>query len=290
VFAILTIPEGTEREILRGGQARIAAYVDSAYFLLFNRTLQGMREASGVVSAGVAGQGARADGSLAMAAMARASPVEIVSTPLFNPTGGYASYVVPAAFVLILQQTLLMGAAMLGGVAFEEGGAAARARRGTVRAILGQSLAHLCIAMPGLALYMVILPRFYGFSTLGHGLDIVAMAVPFLLASSLMGQFFGGWFKRRETPVLVFVATSLPLFFMVGVAWPVESIPDGLRVASRAFPSTAAIDGLVRINQMGASLQDVAGDWSTLWMLTGVYALLAVLTSFAMRAREAHHG
>jgi hypothetical protein len=29
--------------------------------------------------------------------------------------GGYASYIVPAAFVLILQQTLLIGAAMLTG-------------------------------------------------------------------------------------------------------------------------------------------------------------------------------
>ncbi len=289
VFAILTIPEGTEREILRGSQARIAAYVDSAYFLLFNRTLQGMREASGVVSADIAAHGARADGSLARAAMARASPIEIVSAPLFNPTGGYASYVVPAAFVLILQQTLLMGAAMLGGVAFQEGGVAARRRRGTIQAIIGQSLAHLCVALPGLALFMIILPRIYGFSTLGHGLDVMLMAVPFLLASSLMGQFVGLWFRRRETAVLVFVATSLPLFFMVGVSWPVESIPEVLRAFSRVFPSTLAIDGLVRINQMGATLSDVAKDWSRLWVLTGVYALLAVLTSFAMGARRARH-
>jgi ABC-2 type transport system permease protein len=289
VFAILTIPGGTEREILRGGQARIAAYVDSAYFLVFNRTLQGMREASGAVSAGIAAHGARADGSLARAAMARASPIEIVSAPLFNPTGGYASYVVPAAFVLILQQTLLMGAAMLGGVAFQEGGVAARRRRGTIRAIIGQSLAHLCVALPGLALFMVILPRIYGFSTLGHGLDVIVMAVPFLLASSLMGQFVGGWFRRRETAVLVFVATSLPLFFMVGMAWPVESIPDVLRAFSRIFPSTSAIDGLVRINQMGAPLSDVAKDWATLWVLTGVYAVLAVVTSFATSAEGARH-
>ena len=51
--------------------------------------------------------------------------------PLFNPTGGYASYVVPAAFVLILQQTLLIGAAMLGGVAFESGGSTAQLGRGS---------------------------------------------------------------------------------------------------------------------------------------------------------------
>jgi len=286
VFAIVTIPEGTEREILKGNKARLAAYVDSAYFLLYNRMLQGINEASGAVTAQIAARGARLDGSLAHAALIRGSPVEVVSEPLFNPTGGYASYVVPAAFVLILQQTLLMGSATLGGVAFEEGGVAARRRRGGARAIVGQSLAHLCLAMPGIALYMIILPRVYGFSTLGRPLDILLMAIPFVLSVSFLAQFVGEWFKRRETAVLVFIATSLPLFFLVGVSWPPEAIPDALRAASRAFPSTSAIDGLVRINQMGATLHDVSRDWTSLWALAGVYALLAVLANAFLRARE----
>ena len=143
VFGIVDIPKDTEREVLKGNQARIAAYVDSAYFLLYNRTLQGISEASGTVSAEVAERGARIDGSLAHAALTRASPVELLSQPLFNPTGGYASYVVPAAFILILQQTLFLGAATVGGVAFEQEGSAGRRRRAGARAILGQALAHL---------------------------------------------------------------------------------------------------------------------------------------------------
>jgi ABC-2 type transport system permease protein len=96
---------------------------------------------------------------------------------------------------------------------------------------------------------------------------------------SFLAQFVGLWFKRRETAVLLFIAVSLPLFFMVGVSWPVEAIPDGLRSASRIFPSTSAIDGLVRINQMSATLHDVSRDWMTLWLLTGIYGLLAMVTA-----------
>jgi ABC-2 type transport system permease protein len=44
VFGILEIPPDTEREALKGNEARIPAYVDSAYFLVFNRTLQGIAE------------------------------------------------------------------------------------------------------------------------------------------------------------------------------------------------------------------------------------------------------
>ncbi len=289
VFGIVDIPKDTERELLKGNQARVAAYVDSAYFLLYNRTLQGISEASGTVSANLAGRGARLDGSLAHAALTRGSPVELLSEPLFNPTGGYASYVVPAAFVLILQQTLFLGAATVGGVAFERGGSEDRRRRAGARAILGQALAHLCLAMPGIALYLIVLPRVYGFSTLGQLIDLFLMAVPFVLSVSFLAQFISVWFKRRETAVVLFIAVSLPLFFMVGVSWPVEAIPDAIRSVSRIFPSTSAIDGLVRINQMGASLHDVWRDWTNLWILTALYGLLAVAATRFFEKDEIAH-
>ena len=287
VYAIVAIPKDTERQVLRGEQARIAAYVDAAYLLLYSQTLQGISEAAATASADVAVRGARTDGSLAYAALARSAPVEFVSEPLFNPTGGYAAYVVPGAFVLILQQTLLLGVASIGGAAFERDGRRSREQRAGARAVFGQAMAHLCFAIPGLALYLIVLPRFYGFSTLGRLEDLVLLAVPFVLSVSFLAQFVGAWFKRRETAVLLFVAVSLPLFFMVGVSWPVEAIPDFIRAGSRAFPSTAAIDALIRINQMGASILDVRRDWITLWILTAVYGLLAVAATLIVNRNEA---
>ena len=279
VFGILSIPAGTERETLKGDQARLPAYVDSAYFLLYNRTLQGIQEGVGAVAADLAARGARPNGSLYRAALVKSSPVEILNQPLFNPTGGYGSYVVPAAFLLILQQTRLMGSATLGGVAYEQAGRSARRRRGTWSAVIGQCLAHLLLSLPGFALFLIVLPRVYGFSANDHVLDLTVLAIPFILSVSLLGQFVGSWFKRRETAVLLFVAISLPIFFLVGVAWPLEAIPPLLRAASFILPSTFGIDGLVRVNQMGATLTDVSNDWLGLWVLTAVYAILAIASA-----------
>jgi ABC-2 type transport system permease protein len=287
VFAILGIPQDTEKELLKGNQARLPAYVDSAYFLLYNRMLEGILEGSSAVNVDIASRGARVEGSLAHAGLTRSSPIELVTEPLFNPTGGYASYVVPAAFILILQQTLLLGIATMGGVASESG---RRREREGVRAILGQAVAHLCLALPGLALYLIVIPRIAGFSTLGGVLDLLAMAIPFVLSVSFLAQFASLWFQRRETAVLLFIAASLPLFFTVGVSWPVEAIPDVIREASRAFPSTSAIDGLVRINQMGASLHDVAKDWAFLWALVAIYGALTISAALVFRKREVGHG
>jgi ABC-2 type transport system permease protein len=170
------------------------------------------------------------------------------------------------------------------GSAILAGGAVGRAREtGTVvrvaAAVLGRSTAHLTLYLAPLALFLIILPRVYGFSTLGRILDLFLLAVAFILATSLMGQAVGAWFRRRETAVVLFIATTLPQFFLVGVSWPAEAIPPALRSASRVFPSEAAIDGLVRVGQMGASLGEVRHDWATLWLLAAAYFVLAVLSA-----------
>ena len=174
VFGIVDIPAGTEREVLAGRRGRLPAYVDSAYFMLYNRTLQGILEATRAASAELVSHDARPDGSFARASLAKGSPVELLSQPLFNPTGGYASTIVPLAFALLLQQTLLMGSATMGGVAFERGGPDARRRRGAAAAVVGQGLAHLLLALPGATLFLVVLPRVYGLSATYHLGELLA--------------------------------------------------------------------------------------------------------------------
>ena len=167
----LEIPPGTSRDFLKGNPARLPVFVDSADFLVFSRTLSGSHGVGAValrpsfVPRGR--RAARRDRLLALV-----SPASVLAVPLFNPTGGYASYVVPAAFVLILQQTLLIGAAMLSGVAFESGGRTAQLARGSSIAVLAHGLAHLVVYIPALLLFLVLLPRFYGFSTLGKLPDL----------------------------------------------------------------------------------------------------------------------
>jgi ABC-2 type transport system permease protein len=276
-FAILEVPVNTEREVLKGNQARLPAYVDSTYFMLFNRTLQGIADAAALTTADELSRGARPDGALYRTALAAVRPVEVMMEPLFNPTGGYGSYVVPAAFVLILQQTLLMGAAMLGGMAVASESARRRGIMGSAASVVGQGIAHLTLYVAPAAFLLVLMPRVYGFSTLGNIVDLCLLTAPFLLATSFMGQAAGACFAHRETAVVLFIATSLPQFFLVGVSWPTQAIPRWLYELGRLFPSEAAIDGLVRINQMGARLGEVAGDFRVLWALATVYFLLAVL-------------
>ena len=288
-FGIVGIPPDTERNVLKGVAARLPIYADSTYFLLFNRTLQGILESVQATVADAASAGARAEGAGVRAATAAQAPVELVMVPLFNPTASYSVYVVPAAFVLILHQTLLMGAAMLGGAAFEAGGPAGRRPRASATAIFGQGLAHWTIYVPSMLLYFVVMPRIYGFSTLGGFWQIVTLSFPFILATSFLGQTLGLVFRHRETAVLLVLATSLPQFFLVGASWPAEAIPPHLRGFRELLPSVSAIDGFVRINQMGASLFEVSDRWATLWALALLYFATAAGLAYLRPRRSRRH-
>jgi ABC-2 type transport system permease protein len=278
-FAAVEIPPNTERDVLKGITAHIPVYADATYLFIFRSTASGVAAAVGALTSELVSRGARSDGSLVKAKLASLSPAAVLLQPIFNPVGGYASYIVPAAFVLILQQTLLIGAAMLTGTALAKGG-------GAFAGVLGRGVAHLTIYLPALALYLIVLPRFYGFSALGHLPQLFALATVFLLATSFMGQAIGAWFTRPENATLLLLATSLPQFFTTGFAWPREAIPDAAIALSRIFPADFAIDGLVRVNQLGASIWEVGHDWLGLWCLALVYFALAVFSALAVNRRQ----
>jgi ABC-2 type transport system permease protein len=282
VFAVVGIPPEAERDVLKGTTVPLPIYADATYFFLFRTMGSGIAVAINTLSSELAAGGARPDGSLFKAALASLSPADILLQPIFNPVGGYASYIVPAAFVLILQQMLLIGAAMLTGAAL------AQATGGAFASVLGRGIAHLIIYLPALALYFIVLPRFYGFSTLGQPLQLFAIASVFVLATSFMGQAVGAWFKRPETPTLIFLGTSLAQFFLAGFSWPREAIPKPVLAASYVFPSDLAIDGMVRIDQLGATLLEVAHDWRGLWVLAIIYFTLAVISTALVKRRPVH--
>ena len=280
VFAVVGIPPGAERDMLKGTTVHLPVYADATYLFIFRSISSGIATAINTLSSQLAAGGARPESSLVQAKLAARSPTEILLQPVFNPVGGYASYVVPAAFVLILQQTLLIGAAMLTGIALMQRPAKAFAT------VFGRGIAHLTIYLPALALYFIVLPQFYGFSALGSATQLLALGSLFILATSFLGQAVGAWFRHPETPTLLFLATALPQFFTTGFAWPREALPEPVRLAGRVFPADFAIDGIVRIGQLRASLWEVVQDWGGLWFLALLYFVLAVASAYFVQLRR----
>ena len=88
-FAVVGIPPGTERDVLKGTTVHIPVYADATYLFIFRTTGNGIAVAINTLSSELAAGGARTDGSLVKATLASASPADILLQPIFNPVGGY---------------------------------------------------------------------------------------------------------------------------------------------------------------------------------------------------------
>jgi ABC-2 type transport system permease protein len=283
VHGILIIPHGFERRILRKEQSTVAVYSDASYFLLYQQVMTGVSVATGTLSAGIEIKRMQARGFTEAQAKELRDPLPLVAVALFNPSGGYASYVVPAVLVMILQQTLLIGIGMLGGTAREHRERNTvphpEATGNVIANVLGKSAAYFSIYLFNAAYYFVVLPRLYNFPQRIDPLDLILLVLPFLLAVIFLGVALSKLFRHREASMLALMFTSLPALFLAGFSWPKEAIPVWLRAVSYLLPSTAGTDGLLRINQMGASLQDVRFDVFVLWGLVALYFFLACLSN-----------
>src|SRR6516162_6392748 len=272
VSGILVIPQYFERELLHGRSSPVALYADASYFLVYQRV-------AGAVGAEIETSRLIAVGVDPATAFAASDPMPLTAVPLFNPAGGYATYVLPAAFVLILQQTLLMGVGLLGTMPGSGSSAANAGRDGPppVSLILGKLLAYLALEAVILPLYLVALPILYGVPRLGGVVPILIFAVPFVLSVAGLGLVVAGVFRRPIRVQLILAAAGLPLFMVSGFSWPSEAIPPVIRLASYFVPSTSAIDGFVKLSQLGAPLASVNPEFLMLVALAIFYNLIALL-------------
>jgi ABC-2 type transport system permease protein len=224
---------------------------------------------------------------------AAADPMPLVAVPLFNPQGGYATYILPAAFILILQQTLLIGVGLLGTLPgrtlppVQELQGVHDDAFVSIAIVAGKLLAYLAIEAVIVPVYLLGLPYLYGVPRLGSVVSLLALALPFVLAVGALGLVVATVFRKPLIVQLVFAAIGLPFFFLAGFAWPAEAMPEVIRLVARLVPSTLAIDGLVDVGQLGASLADVRRELLGLWLLVGFYGTIAVMAEFSARRRQA---
>ncbi len=279
VDGILVIPQYFERELLHGRPSPVALYADASYFLIYQRVAGAVAAVAHTVGAEVEAARLIAIGIDPAIAEVAPDPMPLTAVPLFNPEGGYATYVLPAAFVLILQQVLLMGVGLLNTLpGYDPGEGSPYGRRPSAAAIVaGKLLAYLALQAIVLPTYLIVLPHFYGLPRLGGMVPILIFAVPFVLAVAGLGFVVAGIFRKPVRVQLILAAAGLPLFMVAGFSWPAEAIPPVIRLISFIVPSTSAIPGFVKLSQLGAPLSAVHSELLTLSALAVIYNLFGLL-------------
>jgi ABC-2 type transport system permease protein len=290
VKGIYLIPEDFATRLNRMEQGTVSVYCDMALMMTYKAVFQTAMAVSQQMGAEI--QTKLSGNYTAREDVITTQPLAYEDVPIFNPQGGYGTSVLPAVLILILQQTLVLGIGLAAGTARE------RNRYGDLvpihkcynsvgRIVLGKSLCYLMIYAVMGAYLTVAVPHLFHFLQLASGRALLVMMIPYLLACVFFGMTVSCLVRYRENVMLLMVFVSLPLLFLTGVSWPQSNIPAAWQGISWLFPSTFGARAYIRLNSMGATLNDVLPELRYLWIQAAAYLGAASLV-YGHQLRQSH--
>lgn len=282
IFGFMVIPENMEKDIRKNKQVSVNVFTHGAYVMLHGAI--GTAFSTCAMTLGATNkvkQIALNKRVPSSQAMAMRDPIPISIQTLFNNTGSYSNYVVPSVLILILQQSLIIGICILGG---------SRAHRRFRRKFrdcpvenetlpyryFGRSLAYFVHYCTFILFYHCVIYNIFDFPRRGEILPMVAFAFVFLAAVINFGMVVSQMFLRRESSMQTFLYLSIPILFLANFSWPSYLMPDAMRALSYVLPSTFAIPAWISIEQMGASIYDVAPKLYYLGLQAFIYLIMGI--------------
>lgn len=281
-YGILLIPKDFSKKVARGEQSTVSLYSDMSSMLFYKAMLITITEVSLDMGREIQlenlGWLTKEQGRIATA------PVEYESFALYNPQSGFASFLLPAILILLLQQTLLLGVGMLIGTKKSRHDRSYfltygnRQYIGSLRNVVGKATCYLLIYIVMTTWVLRVVPVIFKYPMLAQPDDLMLFLLPYLLSAIFFAITISAMVRDRETPMILFVFTSVPLVFLSGVSWPLAAIPEGWKWFSYLFPSTFGIQGFIKMNTMGADFWQVSREYHALWLQTAIYFGTACLS------------
>lgn len=285
-FGIVAIPRDFSRHLARGEQVCVSAYASLSGMLYYKALLTANTNVSLALNAQIRLK--RLEGPLNSRQEELAvHPVNYEEVTIFNPQAGFASFLIPAVLMLVIQQTLLLGMGMRCGTAREKNLPIAD---GAGEEIM-RCLAWLLLYVPVSVYVLCVVPRLFRLPCLERADDLALFLFPYLLACVFFARSLGRLMKQREICIPFIVFTSVPLLFISGISWPASAMPEWWKALSLVFPSSPGIRGFVALHNMGARLEDVRPEWCLLWLQAAIWFTVAmVMNRVARKGNEKEEG
>ncbi|AIW13957.1 ABC transporter permease [Vibrio tubiashii] len=274
VSGILVIPEHFYKDLMLGKSPTLSYAGDASYFLVYGTIVEGLAQAGVTLAAQTKVAKLLIDGQPLSKAADQYAATKLNLKPTFNPRMGYVDYVVPAVFVLILQQTLAMAAGLMVGT--QKHGTGYWSHTSPLKLISVRMLVLIAVYYLLSMYYFGASFSMHGVNQLAHATELLTLLLPFLIASCAIGIWLGSITPRRELVTLVVLVSSMPLVFSAGFIWPIEAIPAPMVWLSELFPSTPAIQSFLTLNQMGGTWQSIGENYTQLWLQSLVWFSIAL--------------
>lgn len=275
VYGILEIPEGFNRKIGREEEANAVMYCEMSLLLRYKAILVGATNVMLDMGAQITTE--RIDRIAPLAeTISSGDLMPINNINMGNIEGGFDSFIMPGILILILQQALVLGVGMCGGALREHPLRGGSIVSGSILTSMFARLTVFLIIIIVPALYVVhYVPLMFRFPMEGDILQEFLLVLPLLISTIFLGFIMQGVVRERESIFLIWVVTSLIFLFLSGLTWPRYAMAPVWKFLSDCVPATWGVEGFIRMNTNGSTLAQVRPDYISLWILSGIYCVIA---------------
>ena len=281
VHGVLVIPADFSEKIHKKQQAKISTYYDMSSFLYYRTMAMGVNFAMLDMNDDIKIERLNSMGKVGREAEIIAAPFNYNDEILFNEGMGYSSFLIPAVLVLVIHQALFFGVGMITGTAHEDDSLYTlippNSGRAVFHVVAGKALCYFSWFLVVAVYVLGFIPKLFNLPHIGNPLDVVALIVPYLLASTFFIMTVSHFIRNRETGFVIFLFTSLVFLFMSGASWPRSSMGPFWVSISYLFPSTFGINGYIKINTMAATVQQIDQEYIGLWIQAGFYFITTMV-------------
>ena len=284
-YGILYVPRDFSQSVTRGDQGHVSLYCDMSVMMRYKAMFTALTNVTQAMG------NERLTAIVEPVLNTSGSVIENHQVPVGNPAMGIASAVLLFILPLVLQQSMILGIAMLHGGSVERrrrnGGHDPMAIEASPGAtIIGKMMCHQIVFVVPVIYVLHYVPLMFGFPQYGNFLHIICLAIPFVIAVSFMGQTLSAVVNERESVFLLFVFSSVIFVFLTGVSWPRYLMSRVWWLVGDCVPATWMSNGYVLMQSNGATLYQVQHQYWMLWLQLPVMFILAyVVERFINRRR-----
>lgn len=294
VMGIVIIPKDFEENIRNGRPTAISTYADASNMVFYKKVLGNVSITNGYFNAGIGIKKSMAQGNPMAAAKQNQNPIQAISNSLFNTSSGYATYIIPILTGLIIQLVILMGIGILFGSRKEDKKIRTDFPRllhkgGTVPVLLGKASLYSLIFAVIIPIQIGIIFTIFSIPVRSSLFTIYGFLMPYIFSVVFLGIAISSLFKRREESIVFLVLISVPSLMLSGLSYPLEGFSPFYQGLASIIPSTAGIEGFVKLTQMHASILEVTKEWLHLWGLTLFYFIIAAISLKIRAYNELQH-
>ena len=268
----IIIPEEFESGVSKGAPKEILVITDGTNIVVSNNAYAQAATIIQTIAAGVEIKVIEANGALPQLAKNMALSINIGERILYDPKMTYMNYLIVCYWTVFFQQLMLssMGSKFIRSKEYIASG-------NTMLKALGVMTSCFAGIMPSMLLGLAGMKHIFHVPIIGSLLTTGLLTLLFAFAIVGISMILASFTKERVEYAKIYYMLSLPTFVLAGCVWPIEQIPDGLRIITRTlWPLIGYAKNVQEIFIKGKEFSAVLPDiiylivFGVLWLFIGI--------------------